>query len=243
MAPAMVHVHGFAISGSYLLPTAALLTDEFDTYVPDLPGYGRTPGPRKALGIYDLSDALIRFLDSVGLERATLVGNSMGCPVIGRAAERHPDRVERAILVSPAGGLHNRPLGRGLSQLARDGAFEPPSLLKVAGPDYLRFGAINAVRLFSEMTQSPTIRLLETIDTPVLLVAGSRDPLIAKRERLEQLAPILSARGNVSVVWLNKAAHAINYSHPAELAAVIRAYMHDATLRSQPLPEVAEVLA
>ena len=109
--------------------------------------------------------------------------------------------------------------------MARDGAFEPPSLLKVAGPDYLRFGAINAVRLFSEMTQSPTIRLLETIDTPVLLVAGSRDPLIAKRERLERLerlAPILSARGNVSVVWLNKAAHAINYSHPAELAAVIR---------------------
>lgn len=44
-APTMVHIHGFGISGSYLLPTAALLTDTFNTYVPDLPGYGRTPGP------------------------------------------------------------------------------------------------------------------------------------------------------------------------------------------------------
>lgn len=242
-APAMVHIHGFGISGSYLLPTAALLTDTFNTYVPDLPGYGRTPGPRKPLPIVDLADSVVRFMDSVGLERASLVGNSMGCPVIARAAERHPDRVERVIAVSPAGGLHNRPIGRGLVQLARDGLFEPPSLLTVAGPDYLKFGLISALRLFSEMTKSPTVTILQELDTPILLVIGSRDPLITSRERLASLAPALEPRGHVSVVWLNGPAHAINFSHPEELATVIRAYQANPSLaEASQLPGNAEVL-
>ena len=38
-APAIVHVHGFGISGTYLEPTAALLTHRFRTFVPDLPGW------------------------------------------------------------------------------------------------------------------------------------------------------------------------------------------------------------
>src|SRR6187401_3529718 len=32
----MAHVHGFGLSGRYLLPTAEMLADEFHTYVPDL---------------------------------------------------------------------------------------------------------------------------------------------------------------------------------------------------------------
>lgn len=243
-APAVVHIHGFGISGSYLLPTAALLTDEFDTYVPDLPGFGRTPGPARPMSIIELGDAVIRFLDSVGLEKATLVGNSMGCPVIGRAAERHPDRVERAILVSPAGGMHNRPIGRGLAQLAIDGLREPPSLVKVAGPDYARFGLINGLRLFSEMTKSPTIKIVRELDTPFLLVAGSGDPLLPPRKRIDELAAAVQARGNVAIVWLDGPAHAINFSHPDQLAQVIRAYLHDPSLSSSAdLPANAEVLA
>ena len=239
----MVHIHGFGISGSYLLPTAALLTDEFDTYVPDLPGYGRTPGPKKPLSIIELGDAVIAFLDSVGLDKATLVGNSMGCPVIARAMERHPDRVERAVLVSPAGGLHNRPIGRGLAQLAVDGLREPPSMVKVAGPDYLRFGLVNSMRLFVEMTRSPTVQILSQLDTPMLVVAGSGDPLLPPRARLEALAPVLRARGNVGVVWLEGPAHAINYSHPEELAQVIRMYMRDSTMADPAeLPPDADVL-
>src|SRR5690606_32567030 len=41
-ARVMTHLHGFGLSGRYLLPTAELLADEFHTYVPDLPGFGRS---------------------------------------------------------------------------------------------------------------------------------------------------------------------------------------------------------
>lgn len=243
-ADPMVHIHGFGISGSYLLPTAALLADEFDTYVPDLPGYGRSPGPRTPLSISALGDAVIAFLDSVGLERATLVGNSMGCPVIARAAERHPDRVKRAVLVSPAGGFHNRPLGRGLVQLALDGLREPPALMTVAGPDYARFGVVNGIRLFSEMTQSPTILMVRELETPILFVTASRDPLLPSKQRIEQLAEASDDRRKFGVVWMEGPAHAVNFSHGEDLAQIIRAYMHDPTLSDpRPWPSTAEVLA
>ena len=39
----LVHVHGFAVSGRYLLPTARALAHRATTVVPDLPGYGKAP--------------------------------------------------------------------------------------------------------------------------------------------------------------------------------------------------------
>ena len=108
----MMHVHGFGLSGRYLLPTAQALSDEFHTLVPDLPGFGRSAKAGALLDVPDLAHAAARFLDSKGIERATLVGNSMGCPVICEFAYRYPERIERAVLVSPAGGIYNQPLRR-----------------------------------------------------------------------------------------------------------------------------------
>ena len=99
----MMHVHGFGLSGRYLLPTAERLADEFHTLVPDLPGFGRSGRATGGLDVPDLAHAAARFLDDRGIERVTLVGNSMGCPVICEFAHHYPDRLERAVIVSPAG--------------------------------------------------------------------------------------------------------------------------------------------
>ena len=96
----LVHVHGFGISGSYLLPTARRLTSHGVNIVPDLPGYGRSPRPPRTLGIPALADALAGMLDALELERVVLVGNSMGCPVVLEAARRAPERVAGLVLVS-----------------------------------------------------------------------------------------------------------------------------------------------
>ena len=77
----LVHVHGFAVSGRYLLPTARALAHRATTVVPDLPGYGQSAAWGHALGIGSLAWALREVLDALGLERVVLVGNSMGAPV------------------------------------------------------------------------------------------------------------------------------------------------------------------
>jgi pimeloyl-ACP methyl ester carboxylesterase len=86
----MLHLHGFGMSGAYLVPTAERLAAEFQTYVPDLPGFGRSGNALRALDVTDLAHAAAAFLDDRGVGTATLVGNSMGCAVIGNATRSCP---------------------------------------------------------------------------------------------------------------------------------------------------------
>ena len=125
-AAPMMHLHGFGLSGRYLVPTAERLAGEFHTLVPDLPGFGRSgralqparrPRPRRRRrGLPRRPGARVgharRQLD--GLRRSS-----------ASSPTSYPDRLDRAVLVSPAGGLHNQPLQRAIRQLARDGVREP----------------------------------------------------------------------------------------------------------------------
>ncbi len=218
--PVMVHVHGFAISGTYLLPTAERLAAEFRTFVPDLPGNGRSEGPRAPLTIGEQADALLAFCDAVGVERATFVGNSMGCQVLTELVVRAPERVDRSVLVSPAGGRHSRPLPRALGQMAVDAVLEPPSIGLVSVPDYLRFGLVRSFQQFSAMTKFPALDRFVSMAGPALTVVGSRDPLVPGPDRVAEVVA-LCPPGHDFVV-ISGSAHAVNYSHPDVLAHVIR---------------------
>lgn len=218
-ADAMVHVHGFGISGTYLEPTAALLAPHYRTFVPDLPGMGRSIRPEGGLDLPGLATALMSYCDAVGVERPILVGNSLGCPIIIEVATAFPNRIQRAVMVSPAGGPNNQPLGRALGQMARDGLREPPSMLPIAARDYLRFGALRSLSLFRAMTRYPTLERLPHLVVPTLVIAGVRDPLV----RIAN-APRLAVVPHIDVVSV-PGAHALNYSDPQLIAELIRAHI------------------
>jgi pimeloyl-ACP methyl ester carboxylesterase len=220
------------MSGAYLVPTAERLAGEFHTLVPDLPGFGRSGNALRPLDVTDLADAAADFLDDRGVERASLVGNSMGCAVITEFAHRHPDRLERAVLVAPAGGLHNQPLHRAMRQLVTDGVREPPKLVPVAVPDYLRFGVPSTLRLFRALTQYPALDRLLAMRVPTMAVIGNRDPLMPGPDRLKEVAGQTS--NHALLVIIEGAAHAVNFSHPDELANVIRLFMADQPVVDDP---------
>lgn len=231
-AASMMHVHGFGLSGSYLVPTAELLADDFHTLVPDLPGFGRSGRSPAPLGVEGLAHAAASFLDDRQVATTTLVGNSMGCAVICEFAHHYPERLDRAVLVAPAGGLHNQPLGKALGQLAIDSVREPPSLIKVAVPDYLRFGVPSTVRLFRALTRFPSLERLLEIHVPTLVVLGRADPLLPGPARVKEVAGRTAS--SVLLVVIDGAAHAINFSHPGELANVIRQFMTDQPIVDDP---------
>ena len=220
-ATPLVHVHGFGISGTYLEPLARLLASDYPSYVPDLPGYGRSIKPKKTLTIPELAQALAAYLDEMGVERANFIGNSMGCLVIIEFAHAYPDRIDRAILVSPAGGPHNQPLYRGLPQLALDSIREPPRMYTIAVPDYLRFGLVNSLRLFQSMARFPTIDRMIEMKIPTLVVIGAHDPLVSK----DRFKAALQLSLDLTLVIHMGAAHAVNFSHPKELASVAQDFI------------------
>src|SRR5690349_16549153 len=217
-AKTIIHLHGFAISGRYLLPTASLLTNDYVNYVPDLPGFGRSHHPPKPLTIDQLSDAVVRFMDQRQIERAVLLGNSLGCLITGSVLARHPDRVESAILVSPAGGRFNQPLAKGLAQMAGAGSREPPGLVPIAMEDYARYGLLPSLRLARSMLKYPIVDRIRRLTLPTLIVKGARDPLVNEAVITREAV----ALPHLTAVVIDGAAHAVNYSHPEQLANVVR---------------------
>jgi len=228
----IVHVHGFAISGAYLMPTARKLAARAANVVPDLPGYGRSAKWDYTLGIPALALALLKILDDLDLDRVVLVGNSMGCPVSLEVAHAAPDRVDRVVLVSPAGGVHNQGLGRAVRQLAVDGVRENRQMARVAVPDYLRFGPVNTFHLFSEMTRFPSLERLLTTPVPTLAVIGSKDPLMPPPPRVREISRL--AGEHTTVALIEGAAHAINFSHPGELSHVISSWLDGVEIVDDP---------
>lgn len=217
----VVHVHGFGISGTYLEPTAALGARRYPTYLPDLPGSGRSHRRSEPLDIPGMARVLIAYLDTNDLERATFVGNSLGCVVTVELAAAYPDRVDRAVLVSPAGGPNNQPMGRALWQMVLDGPREPPSLWPIAVRDYLRFGVPRSWALLKAMTAYPTLERLRSLRVPTLVIGGTRDPLV-NFDRVSVFAGL----PHVDVVRI-PGAHALNFSRPVLIADLIEAHIED----------------
>lgn len=237
----LVHLHGFAISGAYLMPTARALAARGVNVVPDLPGYGRSERRERVLDIPGLADSTIAILDGLDIDKAVLVGNSMGCAVSLEVAHRAPERVHRLVLVSPAGGVHNQPMGRAIGQLARDVLRESTRMFPVALPDYVRFGPLNGLRLFGELTRFPSLERLLNTPVPTLAVLGTRDPLLPPPDRIREVARL--APEHLTIALIDGAAHAVNFSHPTELAGVIGLWLDDAVGDGALLPHGVRVVA
>ena len=236
-APAVVHVHGFGISGTYLEPTAALLAHRHRTFVPDLPGVGRSIRPERPLDLPGLAHALVGFCDAVGVERATFVGNSLGCPIIIEVASRYPERIDRVVLVSPAGGPNNQPLHRAARQMVTDAPREPLGLVPIAVRDYLRFGFVRGWSLFQAMTRYPTLERLRALTVPTLVVAGARDPLV----RVDH-AFVFDGLPHVTAVRVS-GAHALNFSHPELIAHLIERHVDELPPGTPPgSPDTVELI-
>jgi pimeloyl-ACP methyl ester carboxylesterase len=124
---------------------------------------------------------------------------------------------------------------RALAQLARDGTRESPRMLPVAVPDYVRFGPLNGLRLFRELTRYPSLERLLGTPVPTLAVLGGRDALMASPARVREVARL--SPEHLTVALIEKAAHAINFSHPEELAGTIELWLDDALAEGAGLPD------
>jgi pimeloyl-ACP methyl ester carboxylesterase len=101
--PAVVAIHGLGATKASFLPTVAALAATHRVIALDLPGFGESGKPLGAP--YDarfFAGAVIELMDALGLERAHLIGNSLGGRVALEAGLREPERVDRLVLLAPS---------------------------------------------------------------------------------------------------------------------------------------------
>jgi 2-hydroxy-6-oxonona-2,4-dienedioate hydrolase len=218
--PPIVLVHGLGVASRSLRPTAQVLAPQFPTYAPDLPGFGRSGRPRHVLDVPQLARALLAWLDAVGLARPVVLGHSLGCQTVIALARQQPARLAAAVLVGPTGepGIGRvRWAGRLLCDLPRD----PLAAVPLVAIDSLRAGPRRVWRTARAMVDDPFLATLLSVQAPVLVVRGARDP-IAPAAWAARVAQALPAGRLATVAG---AAHLVPLSQPAALAALVRAFL------------------
>jgi pyruvate dehydrogenase E2 component (dihydrolipoamide acetyltransferase) len=99
----VVLVHGFGGDLNGWLFNQPALAERYRVLALDLPGHGESAKDVGRGDLAALSAALVAFLDALGIERANLVGHSLGGAAALRLALDHPARVASLSLIAPAG--------------------------------------------------------------------------------------------------------------------------------------------
>jgi pimeloyl-ACP methyl ester carboxylesterase len=101
--PPLVFLHGLAGCWQNWLENIAPLAVDHRVIAIDFPGFGESPMPERPISVSGYARTVIEVLNALGVERATIVGNSMGGFVGCEMAIRFPRRIERLVLVAGAG--------------------------------------------------------------------------------------------------------------------------------------------
>jgi pimeloyl-ACP methyl ester carboxylesterase len=134
--PDVLLIHGLGGTRASFMETAAALSGRYRVHAPDLPGFGASCKP--ALGSYNarwFSEIMVCLMDELGIERAHLVGNSMGGRVAIELGLTHPERVGAIGLLCPAVAWIRRGLHPIVRLLRPEFGFLPHSIRRslVAG--------------------------------------------------------------------------------------------------------------
>jgi 2-hydroxy-6-oxonona-2,4-dienedioate hydrolase len=99
----LILIHGLADDTTIWDPVIPLLTERFRVIALDQIGFGRSDKPLLNYRISTFVDFLDGFMSELKIERASLIGNSLGGWVAAAFALAHPERVERLVLSDAAG--------------------------------------------------------------------------------------------------------------------------------------------
>ncbi|MDH7971330.1 alpha/beta fold hydrolase [Sphingomonas sp. AR_OL41] len=257
-APAVILLHGFGASLETWEPWAQALSSRFRVIRLDLPGFGLTGADPTG----DYSDArgmriLRDLMDQLGIDRASLIGNSLGGRLAWNFAARHPERVARLVLVSPDGfaspgfAYDHAPevplMMRALPYVAPRGMLKDSLAAAYANPERLSETTLTRYR---DMLLAPGVRramlarmgqtilhdpapTLARINAPTLLLWGEKDAMIP----IANAADYLRYLPHAALVRLPQLGHLpFEENPPRSLPAVARFLADPTPSNDRPTP-------
>ena len=121
--PPLVLIHGMLNSSSHWRAVATSLAEDYTVVAPDLIGHGDSAAPRGDYSLGAHAASIRDLLAAIGIDRASVVGHSLGGGVAMQFFYQFPQRVQRLVLISSGG------LGHEVSPLLRTAALPGMSAL------------------------------------------------------------------------------------------------------------------
>lgn len=190
----VVLIHGFPLDHSIWEEVVGYLQDNCQLIVPDLRGFGHSSSPASSYSLEDMASDIAGLLDHLGLEKARLVGHSMGGYIALAFARLYPNRVAGLVLVAsqPQGDSPEQKKGRYetagrvaeegvnvvleqmLAKLSADKGIQASISKIITSQDPL--GVAGALRAMAERSDSSPV--LSGARFPILILHGDNDQLI-----------------------------------------------------------------
>jgi pimeloyl-ACP methyl ester carboxylesterase len=235
--PPLLFLH--AAGGGGWTPFLDGLSRHFEVLAPDHPGFDESDTTDEVEGIDDLVYHYLRLLDQLGIEKATVVGASLGGWIAAELAVHSPQRVERLVLLSPAGlripeapptDLFFLPVERIVPTLFHDpSAAEGLFPAEPSVDDILRAYRNNTA--FARYAWRPFLndpkleRRLYRITAPTLVVWPDDDRVIPRAHAERYAERIAGARLEV----IADCGHALYGEKPEEITATVLAFVNGGT--------------
>lgn len=204
-APPVVFVHGLGGSWQNWLENLPTVAQSRRAIALDLPGFGASEMPAEPITITNVARAVEGLCAALDLGAVPIVGNSMGGFTAAEVAVRHPDRVERLVLVDAAGisiaqaTRTSVRLGRLLLGGGSTSAERALRLLKRPGYVQFAFGII--MRHPTRLANDVLVEQLNGVGKPGF--RGALEALVTYdiRERLPDIAaPTLIVQGTDDIL-------------------------------------------
>lgn len=233
-----VLIHGYTDNGRDWAPVAPYLTKGRRLIVVDLRGHGRTSKPECCYTRLDMAYDVKLLLDALGVEKADIVGHSLGSIVTQTFAEYWPERTGKVVLVSSTAGGGSGGMDFVTPILALRDPIDPnspfmhawwhsptpvdPAFMKLQREDSARIPAnVWKAVIFQGMLGLDLKSTLPMLKAPALLVWGGKDPLMGEADRKGLTEALPSAR----VKLYPELGHNPFWEEPEQVAADISAFL------------------
>lgn len=186
--PHLIILHGWGLSLESLKPLGNLLAHSFQVHLIDLPGFGKSGHPNGVWDTFDYAKRIVHYMDQQKIDRAHILGHSFGGKTGICLASKHPERVDKLILIAASGLRHKRLFRercrfQALRWLAK-GCKHADSLLgshffkeyfipRFGSIDYRKAGPMRSI-LVKSVNEDLTTSIA-SIKSPTLLLWGEQD--------------------------------------------------------------------
>ena len=199
--PVLIFIHGAGDQAGTWSKVAPAFTGSHRVIVPDLAGHGESDPKSGPITIGDEVKGLDALIKGLGIQKPSLVGNSMGGWVALLYAYQHPDDVERIVLVN--GGPYRLNASYNLTPANREEARKVMSSLQDPGApaipnfvldDIVRRSHAGPIGRLEEASQDQYVLdgKLDSVKIPVDILWGEADKMLGMQyaERLKRELPL-----------------------------------------------------